>query len=298
MSLRTWLLFCATETVLCLTPGPAVLLVISQAISRGAWPGLAATLGILTANVFYFALSATGVGALLLGSSKAFAIVKRMGAAYLVWLGARMIFARRATAASTTVTAPRRASFSAGVVTQGANPKALIFFVAILPQFIDPAADVLLQILILGVTSLVIEFVVLGAYVATCHAARGVSDRPEFAMTLQRAGGVLLVVVGAIVVASCNSRERMASGAATTARRRPRRPARRRPRVRPRHRRDRGRGRRPAAFRSVRFDPGSTRPPSFNGRSRIFLAFRRCRRRTSPSSKSGSARLGRSLRHA
>src|SRR5215831_19116604 len=94
MALRTWLLFCATETVLCLTPGPAVLLVVSQAISRGAWAGLAATLGILTANTVYFALSATGVGAILLGSSGAFAIVKWLGAIYLVWMGARMILTR------------------------------------------------------------------------------------------------------------------------------------------------------------------------------------------------------------
>ena len=218
MPLRTWVLFCATETVLCLTPGPAVLLVVSQAISRGAWSGLAATLGVLTANTVYFALSATGVGAILLGSSPAFAVIKWVGAAYLVWLGARMIFARRATPASTTAAVSSRASFSAAVVTQGSNPKALIFFVAILPQFIDPGARVLPQILILGVTSLVIEFVVLGAYIATCHAARGVSDRPEFAMTLQRAGGVLLVLVGAIVVASCDSREHVASTAPVAAR--------------------------------------------------------------------------------
>jgi len=127
MSLRIWLLFCATDTVLCLTPGPAVLLVVSQAMSRGMWSGLAASLGILATNAVYFALSATGVGALLVGSSRVFIVVKWLGAIYLVWMGARMILAKRA-AVQRPETAPEtstRSAFSLGVVTQGANPKAI-----------------------------------------------------------------------------------------------------------------------------------------------------------------------------
>jgi homoserine/homoserine lactone efflux protein len=199
MSLRTWLLFCATDTVLCLTPGPAVLLVVSQAISRGTWSGLAASVGILATNAVYFALSATGVGALLAGSSRVFIVVKWLGAIYLVWMGARMILAR-SSAAPPPVVAPAlstRNAFSLGVVTQGANPKAIVFFTAILPQFVDPSAAIVPQIVILGVSSLVIEFVVLGAYVATCHAARGLVGETRFARRLQRLGGAFLVLAGA-----------------------------------------------------------------------------------------------------
>ena len=65
MTMQAWLLFCATEAILCFTPGPAVLLVVSQAISRGTRAGFAATLGILTANIAYFALSGTSLGAVL-----------------------------------------------------------------------------------------------------------------------------------------------------------------------------------------------------------------------------------------
>jgi homoserine/homoserine lactone efflux protein len=199
MALRTWLLFCATDAVLCVTPGPAVLLVVSQAISKGTWSGIAATLGILAANVVYFALSATGVSALLLGSARAFVVLKWLGAAYLIWMGARMILARPVapTLSSDAVERSARSAFSLAVVTQGANPKALIFFAAILPQFVNPAIAVVPQVVILGVTSIAIEFIVLGVYVATCHAARGVVRQPRFAVTLQRLGGTFLVAAGA-----------------------------------------------------------------------------------------------------
>src|SRR5262245_61335634 len=91
MSFETWLLFCATETVLCFTPGPAVMLVVTFALTRDARAGIAASFGILTANAAYFILSGTSLGALLLASWELFSLVKWLGAAYLVWFGARMI---------------------------------------------------------------------------------------------------------------------------------------------------------------------------------------------------------------
>lgn len=202
MALRTWLLFCATEVVLCAIPGPAVLCVVSQAIARGARAGLAASLGILAANVVYFALSATGVGAVLAQSTRVFIVVKWLGAVYLVWLGLRMIFVRSMPSSPASVARADRTAFSIAAVTQGANPKALIFFVAILPQFVSVSVPIVPQILILGITSIVIEFAILSLYVATCHAARGIADEPRFATTLQRAGGAFLVLVGAVVVRS------------------------------------------------------------------------------------------------
>src|SRR4029077_1829756 len=100
VTLQGWLLFCATETVLCFTPGPAVLLVVSLSLTRGARAGLGASLGILATNAFYFCLSAAGIGAVILASWDLFFLLKWLGAAYLVWLGLRMLFAR-ATVAGT-----------------------------------------------------------------------------------------------------------------------------------------------------------------------------------------------------
>lgn len=200
MSFEAWLLFCATETVLCFTPGPAVLLVVSQSLSRGARAGFAASAGILTANAAYFTLSGTSLGAVLVASVEAFTVIKWAGAAYLVWLGGRMLFGNngspiRAQGAEPSVRSGRRA-FSLAVLTQGANPKALIFFTAILPQFIDPNEAVLRQILILGISSVVIEFLVLALYVGTCHTARMWVARPRIAGVLQRVGGAFLIATG------------------------------------------------------------------------------------------------------
>jgi homoserine/homoserine lactone efflux protein len=200
VTFNTWLLFCVTEAVLCLIPGPAVLLVVSMALTRGSSAGFGASLGILTANAVYFAASATSLGALLLASAQLFLAVKWVGAAYLIWTGGGMLFAR-VTAVEPTGTGDPRArtlgAFSYGVLTQGANPKALVFFSAILPQFVDPRGAVGRQLLIFGVTSIAIEFAVLGLYVLASQHARGLSANGRLTRSLNRVGGAFLVGAGA-----------------------------------------------------------------------------------------------------
>jgi len=200
VTFNTWLLFCLTEAVLCLTPGPAVLLVVSMALTRGSSAGFGASLGILAANGIYFAISATSLGALLLASAELFTVVKWAGAAYLIWTGARMLFASNKLEADDDGGQARPRSlnaFSYGVLTQGANPKALIFFSAILPQFVDPHGAIGWQMLILGLSSMVIELAVLGLYVILSQRARGLSGKSRLAGPLTRVGGALLVGAGA-----------------------------------------------------------------------------------------------------
>jgi homoserine/homoserine lactone efflux protein len=195
MSWDVWLSFCITETVLCFIPGPAVLFVVSAALARGARPGLAAACGILAANAFYFGLSATGIAAVILASSQLFAVLKWLGAAYLIVLGLRMLMSRTsAPIAASPVDVGR--FFLRGVVVQGANPKALLFFVALLPQFINAAAPVGAQIAVLGVSSVLIEFLVLTLYVGIAVRARAMAG-PRVATTLERVGGGVLVAAGA-----------------------------------------------------------------------------------------------------
>jgi threonine/homoserine/homoserine lactone efflux protein len=195
VSFETWLAFCLTETVLCFTPGPAVLLVVSVALGGGLRPGLGASLGILAANTLYFAISATGVAAALVASRELFLLLKGVGAVYLVWLGLRMLLARgaRERAARPQVVAR---TFFRGFVVQGANPKSLIFFMALLPQFIEPAASVAGQVLVLGVSSVLIELVALGVYAYGAVRARRVAGA-RVAGALERVGGGILVALGA-----------------------------------------------------------------------------------------------------
>ena len=207
VSLETWLVFCMTEAVLCFTPGPAVMLVVSRSLTWGAAAGVRASLGILAANSMYFVLSATSLGAILLASWELFFLVKWLGAAYLVWLGARMILstftpgARRRGTPAGAPGASRGGSFSHGFLTQGANPKALVFFSAILPQFVNPAGPIGVQVAILGVSSVLIELAVLGLYVGACRSARGWAQHPRFAAWSERLGGLLLVGAGAQLAA-------------------------------------------------------------------------------------------------
>jgi len=200
MSLESWIAFCVTEAVLCFTPGPAVLLIVSVALGRGLRPSLGAGLGIVTANTLYFALSATGVAAALVASRPLFLMLKWGGAAYLIWLGLRMLLSRRSTEPNARPVILAR-TFLRGFVVQGANPKALVFFVALLPQFIDPAGSVGTQMLVLGASSVVIELLALTLYSLGAVRARAVAGA-RVAGLLERIGGGLLVAAGAKLVAA------------------------------------------------------------------------------------------------
>jgi threonine/homoserine/homoserine lactone efflux protein len=199
LSFEAWALFCLTETLLCLNPGPAVLVVVSLALTRGKADGLAASAGVLVANALYFAVSATGLAALLELSSGSFAAVRWLGAAYLVWLGARLLWrslrgAPRAEAPAGPA-APGRA-FWQGFVAQGANPTLLVYFTAILPQFVNAQAPLAPQIAILAASSLVIEFAVLCGYTALSQRASRVRA-PRLRHLFERCAGGLLIAAGA-----------------------------------------------------------------------------------------------------
>jgi threonine/homoserine/homoserine lactone efflux protein len=173
---------------------------VTFALTRDAGAGVEAALGILAANAAYFVLSATSLGAVLVASWELFSLIKWLGAAYLVWLGARMIVDVLRGAASAEQPSlgrdARLSPFNTALLTQGANPKSLIFFTAIVPQFINPAAPVAPQVAILAVSSIIIELIVLCLYVALCRQARGWAGQTRFAAPLQAVGGGLLVVAG------------------------------------------------------------------------------------------------------
>jgi len=196
----TWWLFAVTETVLSLTPGPAVLFVLSSALRAGARKSVGSILGILTANTVYFALSASGVGALLISSYRVFFGVKWLGATYLVYLGARTILRHNEVLPSGELAeagASATRLFRDGFVLQMSNPKAIVFFSAILPQFIDPRRAVVPQIVILGLTSVICEFAVLSSYSVAVARASILARQPRYAKWINRIAGSLLIGAGA-----------------------------------------------------------------------------------------------------
>jgi threonine/homoserine/homoserine lactone efflux protein len=199
MTWETWIAFCVLETVLCITPGPAVLFVVSTTMSRGPRAALSGAAGIVAANTVYFALSALGVAAIILASNFLFTILKWGGAAYLVWLGIRMLWSQeREGSVDAQGAAPPAlsVSFLRGFAVQAANPKALAFFVALLPQFVNPQVSVLYQVFILGATSVVIEMGVLASYVWLVSSARAYASG-RWAAAVRRIAGGLLVAAGA-----------------------------------------------------------------------------------------------------
>jgi homoserine/homoserine lactone efflux protein len=191
MDLGTWLAFVVLEAFLCLTPGPAVMFVVGTALGRGRAGGFAATAGIVAGNTAYFILSATSLGAILMTSYEAFTVVRWLGAAYLVVLGVRMLLSKEHARAARPLNP--HATFAGGAITQLSNPKALVFFTALLPQFIDPHHSLVAQIAILGITSQVIEALIMTGYIFVTGAASASFGRSALAVAVPRIAGVVMI---------------------------------------------------------------------------------------------------------
>ena len=199
----TYWLYVATEAALSLSPGPAVMLVIAYGLAQGARRCLWASLGILSANALYFALSASSLGALLVASETFFYAIKWTGAAYLAYLGLAALLGRRSPI--TVSGAPARGSapgaiYLSGLTLQLANPKTLVFFVAILPQFVDPRLPIGAQMVWLAAGSVIPEFFILAGYgLAASRAARLATD-PRFARITDRVAGLLVLAAATMVL--------------------------------------------------------------------------------------------------
>ena len=199
MTWQIWSAFFVIETALCLTPGPAVLLVLSQALTRGTLRTIWSIAGILAANTAYFILSATGVGAILLASYDLFFAIKWLGAAYLVWLGVSAFLGKsKAFSIRAGDAAPVSGArlFLNGFILQMSNPKALVFFTALVPQFINPHAPIVPQVAILAATSVFIEFFVQLFYALLAGRAAHLAAQPRFAQLTDRVAGSLLIGAG------------------------------------------------------------------------------------------------------
>ena len=215
MPLATWLLFLATDVALSLTPGPAVLFVVGSGLKHGLRAAVGANLGILSANLVYFAISAFGLGVLLATAAPVFLVLKWAGAAYLLYLGisawrsASRAAAEVAATPDAAAAAPSRPtgfaqSLRAGLLLQLGNPKAILFFTALLPQFVVPDASLSVpaQIAILAATGTVAEFIVLLGYGWLAARAARATRNPKLLAAFERASGACLIGCAALALAA------------------------------------------------------------------------------------------------
>jgi homoserine/homoserine lactone efflux protein len=201
MATQTLLAFLLVSIVATATPGPAVLYVLSAGMSggpRGYGPGV---LGILCADAMYFVLSIAGLSTFLLASYGLFLAVKWAGAAYLVWLGCRLLYAAFSGTASpagaSTKTPSQTRWLSGGFMVHAANPKALLYFGSIVPQFLRPSEPLLPQVTLLGLVHVLTAMSVMMAYGMFAAQIRVYASRPWFARTLYGTSGAMLVAAGA-----------------------------------------------------------------------------------------------------
>ena len=202
MSVELWLAFAATSTVISLIPGPSVLMVVGQALGRGRRAAFWCILGNVVGGSVLITLSLLGVGTILTASAALFQVVKWAGVLYMTWLGwIRIREARRARLPSLPDAergdslASARAGFLVGVL----NPKAIVFHVAFLAQFLDPAANVVLQFAILSATSAVVVGGVLGAYALLADRARRYLRSERMRRRVDYASGGFLIGGSAVM---------------------------------------------------------------------------------------------------
>jgi threonine/homoserine/homoserine lactone efflux protein len=159
-------IFLLAALILLLTPGPAVLYIIARSMDQGRLAGFVSVLSIEVGNSFHVLAATLGLSAILLSSALAFTVVKYLGAAYLIYLGFRRLLTR---AQDKKIASFQRQSlrriFSQGVLVAVLNPKTALFFLAFLPQFVDPSVgSVTMQFLTLGAMFVIMAIVTDGAY--------------------------------------------------------------------------------------------------------------------------------------
>lgn len=158
--------FVIAAVVVLLIPGPGFLYIAARSLSQGRRAGLLSVLGLSVGSLVHVAAATAGLSAILLTSATAFGIVKLLGAGYLIYLGVRMLFARPS-APGVTAATPHSLYrlFMDGVVVSVLNPKIAIFFLAFIPQFIEPSlGPIPQQVLLLGLLFVALALVIDGAY--------------------------------------------------------------------------------------------------------------------------------------
>jgi threonine/homoserine/homoserine lactone efflux protein len=206
MHVHTLVAFTAVAAVAILSPGPATLLALRNSMAWGPRTAVWSTLGNVCGLFGLSAAAMLGLGVLLQSSALLFGAVKLLGAGYLFYVGARQLAGRGVTLvppAGESASPPpaRRRLFGEALLTASTNPKPILFFTALFPQFLDAHAPLLPQFLVLTGLFCALSFTSLATYALLASRARALLARPRFSLWLDRSVGAIFVGFGAALLA-------------------------------------------------------------------------------------------------
>jgi threonine/homoserine/homoserine lactone efflux protein len=199
--------FAAASLALAVVPGPAVLYIVAQSVPGGRRAGVVSALGISTGGMFHVAAAVIGLSAVLAASAEAFTAVKVVGAAYLVWLGIRTLLSREERIGGRRAEPTLARTYRRGVVVNVLNPKTALFFLAFLPQFVDPNGSTRGQLAVLGLLFVVIALTSDLIWALAAGTAGGVLRRSRTFLRVQRyVAGTIFVGLGALAATASRTR--------------------------------------------------------------------------------------------
>ena len=198
-----FVVFVLASLALAVVPGPAVLYIVAQSIQGGRRAGVVSSLGVSTGGVFHAACATIGLSAVLAASATAFTAVKLAGAAYLVFLGIRTLLSRDDRIAGRAAEPTPWRTYRQGVIVNVLNPKTALFFLAFLPQFVDPEGSARLQLAVLGLVFVVIALTTDLVWALASGTAGAVLRQSRFFLRTQRyVSGTIFVALGGFAAAS------------------------------------------------------------------------------------------------
>lgn len=204
MPLETILLFVIADLMICLTPGPATMVTVSHALPRGPAGGMRGALGPIVGvnigNFIWYALTAFGLIALIQAVPVAYTALRWIGVVYLAWMGLQMLRGGKSRLArQSEKRADFKRGFLNGLAVHMSNPKALMFYVAFIPPFIDPSGNVFLQFAILAGLTVITETTGLTIYAAIASKARNLGDADSAQPIFQKIAAIVLVCAAIIL---------------------------------------------------------------------------------------------------
>ncbi|MHA6494868.1 homoserine/homoserine lactone efflux protein [Pseudomonas borbori] len=201
MALETWLAFLVACWLISLSPGAGAIASMSAGLQFGFWRGYWNAVGLQLGLALQIAIVAAGVGAILATSELAFSLIKWFGVVYLLYLGYRQWRALPSELATETTRPIGRplTLVLRGFLVNFSNPKAIVFMLAVLPQFIDPQAPLLGQYLVIGVTMVCVDLIVMAGYTGLAVRVLRVLSSPRQQRLMNRSFGVLFIGAAALL---------------------------------------------------------------------------------------------------